>query len=215
MEMESNLMHGYKQAFEMAARLLETKDPGKISQNTLCPYDGNGGFFNVRFLGAEHRVSFPDGKASRPDGKEVTATENVLLLHYLLNAVNVPPAGEMISFREVRGGGANYYPTFYKRAILPLQKTFEKNPDGLKAAALKLGGKVQDCGDAGVSLYVFPLLPVTYAVWAGDEEIPGSAAILFDRSVNSILPCEDVVLTASFGTYALIRQAAMDAAPKG
>ena len=203
--MESNLMHGYKKAFEMARDALAGMDPGQVALNTFCPYDRKGSFFTVKFLGTDNRVSFPNGEASRPDGKTVTATENVLLLHYLINAMNVPMAGDLISFREVKGGGANYYPIFYKRAILPLLKTFEKDPGRLAEFGLKLGGTVQGYGDASVTLPVFPLLPVTYAVWAGDGEIPGSAAVLFDRSVNSILPCEDVVLAASFGTYALIK----------
>lgn len=198
-------MHGYQQAFELARDTLAGMEPGQVAGRTLCPYDQAGGFFTVKFLGADHFITCPDGKASRSDGKAVTATENVLLLHYLINAVSVPMAGELISFREVKGGGANYYPTFSKRAINPLLKTFEKDPERLKEAGLKLGGSVQRYGDMSVTLPVFPLLPVTYAVWAGDEEIPGSASVLFDRSVNSILPCEDVVLAASFGTYALIK----------
>ena len=51
---------------------------------------------------------------------------------------------------------------------------------------------------------MLPLVPVTCVVWAGDEEIPPSATILFDDSITSYLPVEDIVLAASYGVYALM-----------
>ena len=56
MEMESNLMHGYQQAFSMAAAALVQKDPELVAQSALCAYDPAGGFFAVDFLGVEHNV---------------------------------------------------------------------------------------------------------------------------------------------------------------
>jgi hypothetical protein len=53
-------------------------------------------------------------------------------------------------------------------------------------------------------LKVFPFVPVTYVIWQGDEEVADSGTILFDESITSYLPAEDIVLAASFGTYALM-----------
>jgi hypothetical protein len=167
------------------------------------------GTFTLRYLGAPHVVDCTAGTVSRmtPDGPvSAGTTVGILILHYLLHAVKRPVSGRLISFREVRGV-SGYYPTFHKRAILPLQGTFEGCPDALVKAGLALGGETSAFGDASTTLHILPLVPITYVVWRGDDEIPASASILFEETVTSYLPGEDVVLAASFGTYALMKQA--------
>ena len=68
----------------------------------------------------------------------------------------------------------------------------------------KLGGRKEKYGHASVTLNVFELVPVTYIVWEGDDEIASSATILFDDSITSYLPGEDIVLAASYGVYELM-----------
>jgi len=206
MEMESNVHNAYQTAYNMACEKLSKRNPEEISSNTDCVYNKNDNSLNVQYLGHEYTADCETGEVvCGDDDTAVTTTVKVLILHYLLHAVKRPPLGKLISFREVRGGGANYYPTFAKRAILPLQKTFENNLDKLVGAGKQLKGKSESYGDASISIPVFPLVSVTYVVWQGDEEIDSSAAILFDANVNSFLPCEDIVLAASFGTYELMR----------
>ena len=79
--------------------------------------------------------------------------------------------------------------------------------DKLITAGARLSGKSETYGDASVMLPIFPYLPVTYVIWQGDDEISSSASILFDANVNSYLPCEDIVLAASFGVYELMKVA--------
>jgi len=208
MEMESNQQNAYQSAYDLARSQLGEKDPNAISLNTDTQYDPGSHCLNVRYLGADYLADCTNGAVVRADGgAPVTTTVKVLILHYLLHAVKRPHLGKLISFREVRGGGANYYPTFHKRAILPLQKTFEKTPDKLILAAAGLDGKPQTYGDVSVTLPIFPLVPVTYVIWQADDEMSGSAAILFDENVNGFLPCEDIVLAASFGVYELMKVA--------
>ncbi len=94
-----------------------------------------------------------------------------------------------------------------KRAIHPLQKTFESDPAKLIKAGIRLSGTQASYGDASITLPIFPYVPVTYVLWQGDDEISSSASILFDANVNSYLPCEDIVLAASFGVYELMKVA--------
>ena len=208
-EMESNLLNGYMEAFNMACTELRLRDPADVIRNAEAQYDAASGTFTLRYIDAPHIVDCTAGTVSRltPEGPvSVGTTVGILVLHYLLHAVKRPVSGRLISFREVRGV-SGYYPTFHKRAILPLQGTFEGRPETLVKAGLALGGETSGYGDASTTLHILPLVPVTYVVWRGDEEIPASAAILFDETVTSYLPGEDVVLAASFGTYALMKRA--------
>ena len=47
---------------------------------------------------------------------------------------------------------------------------------------------------------MFPKVPVAVVVWAGDDEMDGSANVLFDRSAPLHLPVEDL---AEIGTLVL------------
>lgn len=203
--MESNLTNGYLESYENACRLLEEKDPLQIAVNTGCAYDEASGRLQVRFLNAVHTV-FPGGEIKREDGAAVSSAVKALIVHYLLYAKKTPLTGNLISFREVRGGGMNYYPVFTKRAILPLQKTYENQPEKLVLAALALGGARAQYGDASATISIFPFVPATYVVWQKDEENPAASSILFDFNISSFLPCEDIVLAASLGAYELIRK---------
>jgi hypothetical protein len=208
-EMESNLLNGYMEAFNMACNELCLRNPADVIRNAEVQHDASSGTFTLSYIGVPHVVDCMARAVSRltPEGPvSVGTTVGILILHYLLHAVKRPVSGRLISFREVLGVSV-YFPTFHKRAILPLQGTFEEYPDALVKAGLALGGETSAFGDASVTLRILPLVPITYVVWRGDDEIPASATILFDETVTSYLPGEDIVLAASFGTYALMKRA--------
>lgn len=206
MELESNLMNAYRTAYRMACEDFKQKDFEEISLNTNSVYDRSSHTLHLKYLNTGYEVDCSSGGIKYKDSNdEVTTTVKVLIAHYLLKAGIKPLSGKMISFKEIPGGGAIYYQTFQKRAILPLVKTFSNNLNGLYLAAEKLGGTRETYGHASVTIKVFPLVPVTYVVWQGDDEIPASGTILFDDTVTSFLPGEDIVLAASFGVYELMK----------
>lgn len=206
MELESNLKNGYMEAYRVACARLAELDGELVSLNTNSIYDRSTNTLTLRYLNKDYRVSCENGEVTC-DGsaEEITTTIKVLLLHYLINANIKPLSGNLISFKEIKGGGAIYYQTFQKRAILPLVKCFGQNTGLMLNSGSILGGVIEKYGNASVTLKVFPLVPITYVVWQGDEEVPASATILFDDSVTSYLPGEDIVLAASFGSYELIK----------
>ncbi len=211
LEPDSNQMQGYMEARRLVAARLSGMDPLQTARNAGCIYDDTVHAILLRYLGADYRVGCSGCDIKRvSDGAPPSLPAQVLMLHYLLHAgarVNRTPSGRLISFREVRGGGANYWPAFEKRAVKPLLKAFGAHPEALVHAGSALGGAVSAYGDASTVITLFPLLPVTYVLYRGDEEMPGAASILFDDTVNALLPCEDIVLAASFGVYELIRLA--------
>lgn len=208
MELESNLKNGYSEAYKIACRRLAGLDWDRVSLNTNSVYDSSSKTLQLRYLNRDYMISCDSGDVTCKDAEEeLTTTVKVLLLHYLVNADIRPLSGNLISFREIKGGGAIYYQTFQKRAIKPLIKTFGQDSSRLLDAGARLGGIKEKYGNASVTLDIFPLVPVTYIVWQGDEEVSASATILFDDSVISFLPGEDIVLAASFGTYELMKYA--------
>ena len=208
MELESNLKNAYTVAYGIACDKLNNLHWEKVSLNSNSVFDSKSKSLLVKYLNREYRINCTTGEVTCESMTEdITTTVKVLILHYLINADIRPLSGKLISFKEIRGGGAIYYQTFRKRAIEPLIKTFGQNAGRLYNAGVKLGGAIEKYGSAAVTIKIFPLVPVTYVIWQGDDEVPANATILFDNSVTNFLPGEDIVLAASFGTYELMKYA--------
>ncbi|HWQ79308.1 MAG TPA: DUF3786 domain-containing protein [Anaerovoracaceae bacterium] len=212
MERESNLTNAYLEAYRRACGRLLDCDPETVCQNSKAVYENGTKTYRIPYFGRQYRISCADGEVSfqgdsdepEKDPTELPTTEKVLILHYLIHAQPKPLTGRTISFKEVPNGGSIYYPTFKKRAIDPLVKTFSEDFPGFAEAAAALGGSAEKLGDAGMTIHAFPFVPLTYVVWKGDDEIASSGTILFDSSVFHFLPVEDIIVAASFGVYKLI-----------
>ncbi len=116
MEKESNMVSGYETAYNNACAALKDKDPNDICANTGAVYDERTNSLQVQYLSADYLIDCKSASVSRlTDSPPVTTTVKVLILHYLLNAKKHLPTNKLISFRDVRGGGANYVKSLKKK----------------------------------------------------------------------------------------------------
>ena len=171
----------------------------------------DGGVF-VPLFGRPHLVTHPVGEVAPAEGRRAGAgapgaaappahaAVAILLLHYLLTADGTPPAGAWTAYRELPDG-LFYAATFAARAEEPLTRAFAGpappgfGPAGLTAfrdAARRAGGVALTLGDASFRFAALPRLDVAVLVWAGDDEEPGEARVLFDASAGHYLPAEDL-----------------------
>lgn len=201
---------------DIARRRLGETEPQNAASRAAVGYDAAGREFTVPFLNREHRVRYPSGEVYLPvpDGdtaqsagaqSEAPIANKILILHYLACAEGVPLHHRWISFKEIPGGQI-YINPFYNRAIRPLIRMFGKDPQGLIEAGKALGGRKGDMGDASIVIPVFPMVPVAYVVWEGDEEFEPSGNILFDESAPSYLPLEDYAVIAGAVVFELRKQ---------
>jgi hypothetical protein len=190
---------------EIAQSKLGDSDPQSIARAAAVRYDAATREFNVPYLNQEHRVRYPSGEVYLPQGGEAPIVNKILILHYLEHAEEAPLRHKWISFKEIPGGQI-YINPFYNRAIRPLIKLFGGDPQGLILAGSALGGKKESLGDASVAVPVFPMVPVAYVIWAGDEEFDPSGNILFDESAPHYLPLEDYAVIAGSAVFELRKQ---------
>jgi hypothetical protein len=118
----------------------------------------------------------------------------ILLLHYLLLADGAAPAGSWSAYRELPDG-LFYAASFADRAEAPLTRAFAGSPadlDAFRAAARAAGGDALTLGDASFRFVALPRVDVAVLVWAGDDEEPGEARMLFDANAGHYLPAEDL-----------------------
>ena len=194
----------YKNAKKLAIEKLATGSFNSILRRT--------GFetavsdrFRVSFLNRVYHIGFPefDFEDEVESEAEIPIQEQILILHYMQSPVPSLATDSWVSYREIPGASF-YYSAFVKRAIDPLKKVFGQNVDGLLRAGEILGGKTIDTGDVGYEFRLFPNIPVRLILWAGDEEFPAEANIVFDENIKEILSPEDIAWLAGMVVYRLI-----------
>jgi hypothetical protein len=164
-----------------------------------------GGGVLVPLFGEPHRVAHPGGEvtvglpepaagAMADARRPVHVVVAILLLHYLLTADGTPTEGAWSAYRELPDG-LFYAFSFTQRAEQPVARAFAGSPerlDGFRAAARALGGDPLTLGDVSFRFVALPRVDVAVLVWAGDDEEPGEARVLFDATAGHYLPAEDL-----------------------
>jgi len=167
-------------------------DPAEVAEKAGVEFDRDVGEMYIPFYEDRYKIKFPEKAVRyRDSDQELNPFFTVIIIHYLIGSQDVPLSNKLISFRELYGGDV-YYQAFYNRAVRTLAATFSEKPELLLKAAEKLDPKKAEKGDCAVEIAVLPKLPLTVIIWKGDDEVAGSANILFDSTANKHLPTEDL-----------------------
>lgn len=204
----NNLKSAYSKAYGLACEKLQDKPPQSIATATGVVYDEEQHSFSINFLSESYQINASNGEVT--DSKGVVVDDTVLttlLLHYLITGTGEKLTGEHIAFTQIPGGGSIYDNAYQRRVISPFTKTFGNNLELFSKVAEKYNGRKSSYGDLSITFDIFPYVPVTYVIWRGDEEFPPSSTTMFDQTISSYLPVEDVVIMVSFSTYGLMRLA--------
>lgn len=196
----------YKAALALAVAALQQINPKRLEARTGAQFfleaDHDG--LVVPYFGQARRITWPEIKVTPVAGQgEIPLPEQILILHYLLNASGEPLTGRTIDFRQVPEGGF-YFSAFVSRAKKPLLDTFGHDLDLYLKVARSLGGEPQSVGDAAARFFALPRVPITHVLWGGDEEFPPEANILFDETIPRYLPTEDIAALSGASVYRLM-----------
>ncbi len=182
---------------------LRNSDPEIISRNCDISFDSDDRFYRIPVLNREYAVFPWEEKIARlPELNMEVKNEvelDLFLLHYLLGAKDIPLQQKQVSEKELHGGEM----FFRGPHALPADKVKEKfgrDSEGFISAGKNLGGIESSFGDASIELKAAPKLPITYVLWAEDDEFPASVTILFDPTIQEFLPL-DVIYGLSIFTY--------------
>ncbi|MFH1016052.1 MAG: DUF3786 domain-containing protein [Chloroflexota bacterium] len=198
-----NKDYGYGLALELARDELSHTDIAGQCRRSGAEHLPDQKAVVVEFVSQPYQISLPGGEVTR-DGQEAPVPEKILVLHYFLQAKDVPLTNDLISFKELPEG-SGYYPTFYARAIKPLVKQFGREPGRLSEVARILGGRPASYGDVSVTIDGFRKVPVTLVLWRGDDEFPPEGNILLDSSISHYLPAEDIIFLCQTITWRLAK----------
>ncbi len=191
-------------SIELAWSRLKKRDESDIAQRSkaMLTYAG----LQLCFMNNEYVIILQDERVITIEGKPTNPFFEAVILHYLVNAKDIDPAGKMISFRDLEGGNF-YYSAFRARTLTPILDRFGQSSREFLMAGEFMKGSVVKMGDTAIRIQIFPRLSVTIVLWEGDDEIPPSVNILFDSTAGYHLPTEDLAAIGSILASQFIRNA--------
>ena len=154
----------------------------------------DGSEFTLTLLGKTYAISHPDYAIRALDGASIPAlTTQTFLLRYLLEAKEVAWKGEWKTFREMPWGEL-YIKPYTGRVLTRAAYTFSFKLDAFRKAAEKMGAKEVKHGDAGFLFDLIGGYQMQIMIWAGDEEFPPNAQILYSDNFAEGFAAEDRVV---------------------
>ncbi len=203
---KNNHEYGYELAYRLACEQLAKID--NIEQQCRksdAQYIDSQKAIIIGYLNQSYLITLPDVEISLTDREEkVPIRDKILILHYFNMAKGTPLTNRVITYKELPEG-ANYFPTFYQRAIKPLVTYFGNEPHRLLDIARTLGGHEAGYGDAAVTINAFSRVPITLVLWKGDEEFAPEGNIMFDSTIADYLPAEDIIVLCQTIVWELVK----------
>lgn len=168
-------------------------DPAEVCTRASCAYAADSGYTEVAMLNQLYWVDPEQRDIQRcPEGGDPVPAdfiEQLCILSYLLHAQNRPLAGKLVKAAQLEAGQF-FFRGPHDLPLQPLEQAFGADPQRLVQSAQSLNARPCSFGDASVEIFLFARVPVTFIVWAGDEEFPARASILFDATASVQLPLD-------------------------
>ena len=150
------------------------------------------GKLRVNFYGESHSITFPELEVSlAATHKACGLNRSSMFFYYFLTADGAPYADKWIAFRDLPGG-MFYHQAYQGYSGDRLAKAIDNHINVFERAAKNLGGRKLELGDASFAFDALPRVRVAAVYYAGDEDFPASANVLFDASASHYLPTDAI-----------------------
>ncbi|MBN2592891.1 MAG: DUF3786 domain-containing protein [Sedimentisphaerales bacterium] len=187
---------------------LQKLDGAETAQRAKCEYLSDKQHYIIILLNIEYIVDLIDKKIYSNDDdspqKPAPFLEELCLLAYLINAKEIPIANKLVR-AEVLPGGQFFFRGIHKLPVEKLEKTFGEHPQALLDVAEQFNAQKCEFGDASISLYILPRLPLTIVIWRGCEEFQARASVLFDQTAASQMPLDALLVSVNLAVDSLIK----------
>lgn len=160
-------------------------DPEEAAKRTGIPYDSESKTFTVRMLQRTYQVSWPEFEVETLDSDDTgyaplrdAADAKIFVIRFLLHGLESYGTDKFLTFREFPGAEL-YFTPFDGRCLKRLAFGFGFKITRLAEIFEQLGAKKLSYGDVSCEIEFINHYFVRFILWAGDEEFPPSAQILF------------------------------------
>lgn len=163
-------------------------DPTDVTQRLpFVTFDGTA--FRLTLLGTEYAITWP---AYSIEPKPALPVQT-FLLRRLLEGSSKVWLGTWKTFREMPWGEM-YNTPYTGRVLTRAAFTFGFKLPKFAAACEKLGGRKLSHGDEGYEFDFFGPFKMQILMWAGDDEFPPNAQVLYTENFADCFAAEDRVV---------------------
>ena len=185
--------HKEEVPFEYYEGLFQKLDPAEaVTRLPDVKWDGKE--FYVNLLGREFAIAHPVyGFRALDEGFLPPLSVQTFLLRYLLESKAIPWNGTWKTFREMPWGEM-YIKPYTGRVLTRAAFTFGTRIEAFKAACEKMGATKLPHGDAGYQFDFIGGFMVQIMAWAGDDEFPPNAQVIYSDNFQDGFAPEDRVV---------------------
>lgn len=176
--------------------LFKNLDPKEAEARIGAKYSD--GAFSLNFLFDDYKITYPVFSVTSSNENAFCLNDlkaKTFLMRIILEFEKRISLGSFKTFREM-SWGEMYIEPFTGRCIKRAAFTFGTDIPKFCAAALALGAKKVDHGDAGYEFEVMPNYFIQILVWEGDDEFPPNSQILYSDNFEGSFAAEDRVVLA-------------------
>ena len=149
----------------------------------------DGAAFRLTLLGTEYTITWPEYTIAPVPALPV----QTFLLRRLLEGTNKVWLRTWKTFREMPWGEM-YNTPYTGRVLTRAAFTFGFKLGKFAAACEKLGGRKLSHGDEGYEFDFFGPFKIQILMWAGDDEFPPNAQVLYTENFADCFAAEDRVV---------------------
>ena len=188
--------HKEEVPFEHYAEKFRALDPQEASRRTGAAFDPERGTFSVALLGVEYHIAWPEYAISADEPSAMALKSlpcQTFLLRFLLEGRRAEPYSAFKTFREMPWGEL-YIQPFTGRVLKRAAFSFGTRLEAFRAACTAMGGLPLQAGDAGFEFTLLGNYRLRMLLWAGDDEFPPSAQLLYSANFVDGFAAEDRVV---------------------
>lgn len=197
----------YERTFDYILKTFVQKSPAEMAANCGAEFDPAASVITLASMGQTLEVKYPAGEIFFSNSEHSPVWPwRLVVLNHLCRSNGAGLTGSLITYRELENGHV-YFPAFQRESILPLSRRFAGEPaEKIAQACLELGAELEEKADVCSRFFFLPKFPVTVKIWLKDDEMEGSANILFDATANCFLHTEDIAAVGDLVSHFLIKQ---------
>ncbi|MBQ7231174.1 MAG: DUF3786 domain-containing protein [Oscillospiraceae bacterium] len=184
--------HKEEVPFSFYEEKFKALDPADaVARLPFATFDGAA--FTMELLGRSYRITWPEYSITAADGFQPPLPVQTFLLRRLLEGTTRAWLGTWKTFREMPWGEM-YNTPYTGRVLTRAAFTFGFKLPKFAAACERLGGRKLTHGDEGYEFDFFGPFKMQILMWAGDDEFPPSAQVLYTENFADCFAAEDRVV---------------------
>lgn len=187
--------------FEHYIEQYKSLDPQEVALRCGLVFQETGegkGYFKLTLMKQQYEIEYPEFhvRCVNENGCSYHTLEElipakILVIRYLTEGKYQKAQGKLLAYRDIPWGEV-YLQQFTGRCIMRLAYSYGNRLDTFSSAMEKMGALPYEKGDKGYCLEFLDGLFVYFILWAGDEEFPPSAQILFSDNFSTAFQAEDL-----------------------